>query len=199
MEKSILIALSGPPRSGKNEVTNRLRDTWGYTHLSISSYMKDLAHDIMKVSFSEEEKDIPKIILNGKTPRDLYIHLGGMEQFNPYMFVTPVYQYIRHMIENSDNHKFVIESIGRQAQWNFLIAERACKKMVIFNISREGTSWDSREPVKDCFPTYNITNNGSLDELNTKVDSTMSFLSICANRNPVIDRKFAERNSNNVG
>lgn len=118
----MIIALFGAPRSGKTTATQLLA-SHGFRFLSIGQEIKEIAHRLVGRSFTDEEKDTPSPYLGGKTPRDLYIYVGTMDDvFDPVMFARLM---MRNQLEPRYDmfHSFdwIIESAGKQAQWDWLV------------------------------------------------------------------------------
>jgi len=169
---AILIGLVGPPRCGKNIVTDIICQYYQAVHLSISDPMKCEAHRIANRIFREEEKDTPQKILSGKTPRDLYIHLGDIDNFVPNYWIDETIK----LISPRAGARYVIESIGKQFQWNRILESAIVPRMHLIEIRRKGCVWDSRTPIKDYKHVWVIENDWDIRHLEAKTKELMDHI-----------------------
>lgn len=180
MSKPIVIALHGPQRSGKNTVVDIIKSYRSRAKgFALSTRIKMFTHDILGKLFVEDDKDDP--ILNGHTPRDAYIYIGNMDQYDPGLWARLSGREVEkwcaacHMnsygeIENP-GVVAVIESIGKQPQWWALleVLHKTCD-VVLVGVERPGHEYlDNRTPIFDYCRNYTIVNDGTPSDLNGKV------------------------------
>jgi len=151
-----IVGVFGPPRCGKNTAVDVFVREHGYTALSISHEIKNYSHKLVGRTFDESEKDIVFECLNGHTPRNLYIEIGQLEKYDPYMWVSKV----ADVIDESSCKDFIIESVGNQGQWNYLLDVFRNETLILLGIERPGFGWDSRTPIDD-YEQINIIHNVS--------------------------------------
>jgi len=151
-----LLGLFGPPRAGKNTVINLINQITGnqWEALSISAEIKKYSHQIVRHEFKDKEKDTPQEILGGKTPRDLYIYIGQLDEFRNDLWTSPIADWVY----NVDHPKFVIESVGKQHQFNTLLTRKPCPRIILCEVHQEGRVYDSRGPIQDTRPIFRIEN-----------------------------------------
>lgn len=157
----MFLGLSGAPGSGKGAFTHIACREFGFRPISLSLAIKMLGHQLVGREFPDSEKDWPSQNLDGKTPRDLYVHIGSLNKFIPDLWVRRA---LADQYFGPDIH-YVVDSVGNQAQWNALrlraTADRHATRLI--EISRPGYEWiDNREPVSDAAPVIYLANNGSL-------------------------------------
>mgnify|MGYP001809967254 CR=1 FL=1 len=141
-----VLGLFGPPRAGKNTVISLMRSIAEWYPLSISDEIKRYSHEITGRVFEDHEKDVPQESLNGRTPRDLYIYIGQLDEFRHDLWAGPVADIIYKM----DNYqRFVIESVGKNFQWQATLNRRPCRRMLLCEVHQEGRSYDTSGPIKD--------------------------------------------------
>lgn len=193
MHKTI-IGLFGPPRAGKNEVVKRLLGRPGYVHLSISQAMKNLSHKAAGQVYTDAEKDVPQRTLQGRRPRDLYIQFGQMDEFVPAIWTDIVID----QILRSEHSVFVIESIGKQQQFNRMLEMLGghaihlieVQANYLVNGQRFSPQWDTRGPIKDYNTPYVISNDGSPDDLDPQVRTFLEAIPYFVPRDPTRNGYF---------
>lgn len=198
--KPLIVGLHGAPRSGKTTISQILSKKHGFRHESISESIKDMAHGSIGKTYGDEEKDVPKEELGGKTPRELYIAFGNVDDTIHPVWVRQTYLKIKtHRFMAPIFDSFVIESIGKQFQWDWLI-ENAQEEynLALIEVVREGYTYEayrdsrSRIAAKGTFSSF-ITNLSKPNE-NTMalLESRVSVLV------DVLKRKFDERQTPQV-
>lgn len=167
----MIIGLTGVPRAGKTEVTKCFGEL-GYQFASIGLEIKRHSHELVCREFSEEEKEVPQDHLNGKTPRDLYIAVGNLDEFVHGIWVAKMFanQIIPAM--EYGNERFVIESVGKQFQWDAVKSfanKMGLSNTGIIEVKRPGADkWDNRSPVYDDV-SFVVDNNGTIGDLHLQV------------------------------
>lgn len=178
-----LIALTGPQRSGKNEVVEVLKER-GFQHLSLSQPFKDIAHDWAGRTFTDAEKDTKFECLNGRTPREFYIQVATAEQFVPSLWVCK-------MLYEVNQPDCVIESVGNQRQWWEILRIAKPDRALVVRIVRPNFEWkDNRGWIRDPHPNALILNNGTLKELWNKADTLPLHVNDSAKRSKDVPEEY---------
>jgi len=178
--KPIIIALHGPPRSGKNEfVLLAQKELPFLDHFSLSSRIKEVAHKVMGAVFPESLKEAQLPSLNSRSPRDLYIHAGNFDTFDPGLWAKHTSKEILASNLPSEGIVAVIESVGKQPQWNELIQNLSAQfTLVLVEISRPGYSYtDNRSPIVDNRENFHLLNNGSVEDFQKLVKELLNRVS----------------------
>lgn len=123
-----MIALTGISGSGKDYLVSYLVNELGYTRVSFSDQLKEIAHII----FPWFEKDYPPMIkeqpLNittqtGEfiefTPRQIWLKLNSLREIENFIFI----RMLEDKIKSMDTNKIVISDIRPQIEWDW------CRKM----------------------------------------------------------------------
>lgn len=156
----MIIGLTGAQTVGKTTVMNVLIEKFNAVPLSIAAQIKAHTHALVGVNFPETEKDKPQEILGGKAPRDLYIHIGNLDEYFHDLWVDKMF---RAGYQGPDA-LHVIESVGKQFQWDRVkeFARIQRDECCILNITRAGIEYnDNRHPIVDPEArTYEFDNNG---------------------------------------
>lgn len=164
----LIVGLFGPQRSGKNEVVNHLVEKHGFVGLSISHAIKEHAYRLLDIpAFPDAVKDTPQVILNGKTPRDLYVHIGQIDEYKPALWVDHV---VASMAGNP-NGNYVIESVGKLIQWKALLLNSPIRDIELVEVRRPGKFYqDNRSHIYDRYFTSVIENVFDIKWLHNQVD-----------------------------
>lgn len=156
-----ILGLFGPQRAGKSTLTGILRSRKSFLDLSISKAIKDECETLMGMTFREEDKDTKLPVLNGKSPRDLYIHIGQLDEFVPSWWIDRLFR--RFSVEAIKQRGGVIESVGKQAQWDWMVYHAAPLNVRchLISVSRPGYDYkDNRTPVVGREDPYIVENDG---------------------------------------
>ena len=189
MLKGVTVGVSGPPRAGKNTIVDYLVEVYGFHHLAVSTPIKEMSHDYAQSLFTEADKDQPQEILNGKTPRDLYIHVGNLDEFVPWLWAEPTARKIGDPEAN-----WVIESVGKQGQWDTFLAMRPTPQLYVLAVDRPGCAWDNRSAIDDYVLAYDVLNDGTIERLHQQVDQFLALIrERPVHRHPDDVRKFLEK------
>lgn len=164
---ALLVGLFGPPRSGKNSVVEVFVNKFAFVPLSISGPIKEKSHEVAGIAYSEDEKDCSKKELSGRTPRDLYIHLGNLDDFVPQYWVDETIK----RISPHRGARYIIESVGKQHQWNRILESGIVPRIHLVEVDRPGCKWDSRTPIVDSKPAWHVFNDTTLVSLETQAAS----------------------------
>lgn len=144
-----------------------------FHRLSIVAHIKDEAHRLVGRSFTDQEKDTPHSHLGGKTPRELYIYVGNLDEFNHPLWVQRM---LRAGYQGPDE-LHIIESVGKQHQFTEVVrfCERAGDGVVILDVSRpDHTYKDNRSEIKDSMPHLVLSNDGDLEKVYGELDGLMT-------------------------
>lgn len=172
---SILVLVSGAPRAGKNTLVNGMlellnsdKDRPIARAYSISKPIKDKAHSLLskylptvfQSSSPDHMKDDPQDCLNGYTFRDLYVHVGQMDQYAPGLWANMCADEIlsnlwsTKMYGSFPCHRIgIVESVGKQAQFEAvmrhdLIKDEYLEKVLVIHLERPGYDYtDNRTPI----------------------------------------------------
>jgi len=127
----MIIGLTGPQRAGKTTILCLLATKHRFHPMSIAALIKDEAHRYVGKTYSDEEKDRPMPELGGKTPRDLYIQVGNLDETVRDLWVKRMF---RSQYQGPDEWH-VIESVGKQFQYTEIVrmCERARDGVVILD------------------------------------------------------------------
>ena len=170
----MIIGLTGSQRAGKTTAWNYFHETHGAIKLSIGQAIKDISHKLLGTVFMEQEKDLSMPELNGKTPRDLYIHVGNMDEFKHSLFVEEM---LRQGYEGPGS-VHVIESVGKPFQYLSILQHsmRNNDTCCILDIIRPGYEYkDSRRPIADWKPPIEVVNGDSVDEFYKQLDEAYVY------------------------
>lgn len=188
----MIIGLTGPQRAGKTTAWNYFAEKYGAIKLSIGQSIKDVSHQMMGMVFTEEEKDEPLEQLNGRTPRDLYIHVGNLDEYKHSLFVDVMFK----QGYQGPGSIHVIESVGKPFQYQAVLefAMRNSDECCIVDISRPGHEYkDSRSPILDWLPVIEIENGSSVDEYYENLDKAYRYMvRNDYSRDPSMVRKYME-------
>lgn len=168
-----MIGLSGPQRSGKTTVLDILCKNHRFHRMSIADQIKAHAHQLVGRAFTEAEKDAPQDFLNGKTPRDLYIMVGNMDDLVHNLWVNKMF---RTQYEGADEFH-VVESVGKMFQMVEIVryCERARDGVVILDIRRPGFEYkDTRTPIQDTYPTLYLNNDAGIDKVVSELNELIA-------------------------
>lgn len=173
----MIIGLTGPQRAGKTTVARILMQKHGAHFMSIGDMLKTAAHDLLGIypKFPDEIKDEPHPALNGKTPRELYVHVGQLDEFQGDLWVKKM---LRERFQGPDSFH-VVESVGKQIQWQairkFAFVQRC--PCVIWDVMRDGAEYmDNRGAIVDHRGMFHINNNGTHGELADNVTALFNKL-----------------------
>jgi len=190
----MIIGLTGPQRAGKTTVYDHLEKKHDFVKLSIAQEIKNVAHELIGFSFSDEEKDKQQLVLNMATPRDLYIYVGQMDEFQNDLWVKRMFA--GGYQGPGNNH--VIESVGKPFQWLAILkfAQLNNDHCMIFDVMRPEHEYrDSRSAVVDFVPMLRVENSGSMEELYDDLDNIYvpSFSQMRVNRTEEEISNYARR------
>lgn len=170
---SIVLGIFGPQRAGKNEVVSYLVNHHNFVSLSISAPIKRLAHTFAGCIFTDAEKDVPQPRLNGRTPRELYIQFGQLDEYAPNLFVD----FIIEAMNGLNGTRFVIESVGKQAQWDRILDIAKPPVKALLSLTRPGCEWkDTRQVIADYQPVFHIDNNSDVAALYNRVGRVVPMI-----------------------
>lgn len=163
----MIIGLTGPQRSGKDEVCSVVVREIGAKYLSIADEIKLACREFFLDQFKDDDKDKKVPWLANHTPRDLMIHVGQLDEFNGSLWVDRM---MKRKYQGPDV-LHVISSVGKPVQWKaiqkFCLNQR--DRCALVRVSRPGTSFaDNRRDVEDYRLTPLIKNEGTLDDLQRK-------------------------------
>lgn len=170
MTNTKVIILNGPPRCGKDTVTQYLVSHFPdyFVDLKMAYALKKAAHSILglhkiDVEYYNAQKDIPQVEFFDLTPRQFYIALAenfmkpqlGQECFG--------YAWLRRYHAEQHNKKLaVISDCGFPSELEPLIKTFGADKLLLIRIHREGHDFrqDSRGYIPDGFlpRTYDFEN-----------------------------------------
>src|SRR5579883_581230 len=147
MPQHILIGLNGPKRSGKSTVVE-VASELGVRSISISTPIKNSAHALVGSEFPDDLKDEPTDLLSGRTPRDLYRHIGALISFVPHLWVDRAWA-----AQYKGTGNYIVDSVGTTDQWQRLkaLASEQGMHAVLVQVLRVGTevAHAVREDVHD--------------------------------------------------
>ncbi len=188
MPGPLFIVLNGPPYSGKthiaNTITNELRAHMRKTVIahpqgaaelvmqdSFAAPMKHFISTILGVKYKDLKKDVMVAALRGYTPRQFLISLSEDH-------IKPIYGedfYGRAMLHRVGRLEpqplyMVVDDSGFEEE-----IEPITKRLVI-KLTRPGCSYegDSRNYLSEF--DYELANDGTLDELDTKIRLILSHI-----------------------
>lgn len=190
MPSRTVIAITAPPRCGKNTLTEQIvnevnaREGWLGVHISLSAPMKQIAHMLLGKEYSEEQKDQP-LLQDGHSPRDAYIHIGQMDLYDAELWGRVGGKMIYDLIKDNPHHNiiFVIDSIGKQAQWDGLKKYLHARfedtvRTLLMSLTRTGVEWtDNRTPVTDSRVGI-ITNDKTIEDLKRKAKTLVDIVTM---------------------
>ena len=122
-----LILLNGPPRCGKDTLANMLEKRCGFTHLKITSPLKERVHGLYGMPDAPHDafddcKSEKRNEFLGLTPREAYIKVWE-KYLLPMHGEGMLIDMLIDSIDNSSNNLFVISDIGfnreSQALFNY--------------------------------------------------------------------------------
>ncbi|MHA7962852.1 AAA family ATPase [Paenibacillus sp. CAU 1782] len=171
------IAITGHLRSGKDELGNRLSQRYGYVRFAFGDGIKDVCRRLYPEQFTD-----------GKKPRALLQGVGqALRQYDPDVWVRQCFDKITW---DEEGGPYVITDLRQPNEYTrcrregFVIIRVKAKSAL--RIHRAATGGDTfkladltheTESHVDGFAVdYEITNDGTLDELYAKVDEIMAEL-----------------------
>lgn len=180
MKKPLIIGLHGAPRTGKTTVCKILSFFYGFDHHSISMPIKNAAESAVEKTFRDKDKDIPQDVLDGKTPRELYIAFGNLDDIFHSMWVRQIFNMIEtDLHEGYRSH--VIESIGKQHQWNWLIDNAKGFNLLLVKMTRPGHTYEAyNDSRSDILPngirhdTISNCHGENIEHLESEVSALLS-------------------------
>lgn len=158
-----IFILNAPPRTGKDTIANRVIEECGIRTASFKYPMYDIfirttgmpAEEFFTLYETSGWKDTPAAFLNGKTPRELMIHIS--ENYIKPFFGKDYYgkwvaDYIKHFEQDASSEMvWIIPDGGFQSEFDAM-KEVFGDRLVIISLEREGHtdfSGDSRGWVYD--------------------------------------------------
>lgn len=155
----MLIALNGPPRSGKTTFSGFLLDALKAIHprpwvesLEIARPFKQATNLLIGRPIPDCDKDEPLPELDGKTARDMNIALANLgESFSETIWVRAA------MRDYDSNGVSVLDALGKRSQLKYLTDHMPPSELLIVRMVREGAVWsDGREPVEPLPAGYQL-------------------------------------------
>lgn len=165
----LVVALNGPPRSGKDTAALCIHRLVKSARLfKFASPVKRGVHAAFNLmvpeNYFEDVKDKPREEFFGATPRSCYINhsekymkpLYGRDIFGKLML-----NQLQHHDKKHGPKVAIISDCGFQEEVDVL---RTRHQVFVFQMHRHGTVWDSRGYVH-AEATTQITNNGTIEDL----------------------------------
>jgi hypothetical protein len=171
MNKKIVF-FNGPPRAGKDTIVNELLKRYHSTeNIKLSNPLKTALPVFFglskeQIDILENEKEVYKDYLLGKTWRDVQISLS--EEWAKKVFGSKVFGDIaKNVINNSSNQFFLISDSGFQEEAGSLVEHFGKDNCLLIRIKRDGTNFnnDSRSYWKNIYDIDDIVlyNDKSID------------------------------------
>ena len=115
----MIICLNGPPLSGKTTVAKHLAQEHSFLLMDLSSEFKNFVNYVLMIDPDDVDKD-EKHHPSGKSLRDIYIDVANaLENLDPAVWIKTTVRGFDVGLNNPDLN-FVIDSIGKWAQWWWL-------------------------------------------------------------------------------
>jgi len=171
MNKKIVF-FNGPPRAGKDTIVNELLKRYHNTeNIKLSNPLKTALPVFFglskeQIDILENEKEVYKDYLLGKTWRDVQISLS--EEWAKKVFGSRVFGNIaKNVINNSSSQFFLISDSGFQEEAGSLVEHFGKDNCLLIRIKRDGTNFnnDSRSYWKNIYDIDDIVlyNDKSID------------------------------------
>jgi len=175
----MLIGLSGLPQNGKGRVGRRLAEAHGFRHTKMADTLKEMLRVLLRAAGLDEEtiermiegdlKEVPSPALGGKTPRWAMQSLGtewGRDCISATIWGDLWEASATRMLD--DGKSVVVDDV------RFANEQERVKRLGGFIVLVMGRSEAATEHPSDNMewlePDYTIVNNGSLGDLDLKVD-----------------------------
>lgn len=182
MHKHVIL-LSGPPKSGKDSISNYLVGQYGFEHIKFAQPLRDAACAFFGLEEDQIDDFKANVFNDDKTGRDWLIGLSetvtkpifGQQWFGE--------QAANRIIERESETRFVVSDAGFDEEVNaFMKALRQSNTghytFWMWHVSRPGYCFarDSRSYIyiKSCKPEV-IHNTGNLDDLYHEIDELMAL------------------------
>lgn len=175
----MLIGLCGLPSNGKGTIATRLATQHGFLHTKFAAPMKDMLRVMLRHAGATEEiiermiegdlKEVPSPLLGGKTPRWAMQTIGtewGRDCISPTLW-GDLWQSKAHTVLE-DGGSLVVDDV------RFPNEQERVKRLGGFIVMVNGRNGTASEHPSDrmdwLVPDYVIENDGTMQELETKVD-----------------------------
>lgn len=186
-----LIGVLGRKRSGKDTISDYMCKTYNFQKMSLAQPLKDCCKILFNFSDEQLYGDMKETIdpMWHTSPRKALQYLGTsvfrndinklLPGINDNFWINSViakYLKLCQSADNSDNVKVIISDVRFQNE----IDEIHKKNGIIIKISRPSLEniddHESEKNIDIMDGDYNIINDGSLEELYTKVDSIVKIV-----------------------
>lgn len=192
-----VIAINGPPKSGKDTVANILNQNYtGVIDIKMSAALKSGCHLLLGLDHRphafEDLKDVELDAFFGYTPRNFYIRVS--ENLMKPMMGKETFGYIwlrkyKHETRTDDGFNLAIPEYVTVSDCGFyeelapLFKYFGAEGIAIIRLHRDQCTfdYDSREEIRFGNPDvkqFDIDNNGSLELLENKIERVMASLGI---------------------
>ena len=186
MAPKFIILFNGPPRTGKDTVSEfLLKELQGSVIIKFTKPVKDMTHKKYNLDvehdYYEDLKDTHLIEFQGKTPRESYIetstNLREKEGNNAVakLFVKEVLESTADIVINPD--------IGYDFEAEELFNSFDISNILLFKINREGKSfehdcrdWLTVDTKYENLKTYNVFNDNKEEFISEVADYVRDFL-----------------------
>jgi len=170
----IIIGVTGPARSGKNEVAKYLQKYHAFHEDSFAAPIRQACINTLGLKGLEEldvVKQIPQPLFGGKTPRE-FMQLMGTE-FGRNMIYEPIW--VDSCLARCGGFERVVISDVRFNNEAEAIIE---KNGIIIKVDRpsvriEQSSHQSESGIRPEYITFEIINDATLDNLYSQIEVTM--------------------------
>jgi dephospho-CoA kinase len=174
---TMIIAITGLKRSGKDMLANYIKLKYGFNHVKIATPLKQMIQSLFSLSPQELEEDCKEKIHSkwGTSPREMMNFIGThMFQYEIQKLIPNIGRtfWIQKLFETEGYSNLVISDL------RFLHEQEEIKKHpnIIIRVVRENTSEDNLESEKESKyidADYTIENNSTIKELYMKCDVIM--------------------------
>lgn len=175
-----MIVVSGLAHCGKDTIADHLVSHHGYTKMALAEPLKEACREIFGFSDAQLYGDLKEVIdpYWGKTPRQCFQFIGTelfRDKFDKDIWIKSLVRKIR---DSLDRQKIVISDIRfenelqRLKDLGTVISLRVIRDIPPDQDFRSHAS----EQIQDIPYDHLILNNGTLEELYTKIDSLMKMI-----------------------
>ena len=195
MQVSKIILLNGAPGAGKDTSANILFNEYpGSLTMAFADHLKEEAHKAVGLDAParnlDDYKDVPMPMLNGNTPRQLYIHYSSV--IKRFKGDTHWASNVAETIKHNGAGAYVVSDLGYEYEAHTLAEEFGYENIRVVRLHRPdyGYEYDSRHL---CYPEYilgyDVYNDGDWDALRYKLLWTLSeFLGLPESFQMDVDR-----------
>lgn len=180
-----IIGITGLKHNGKDTIANYLCQKYNYTKIAFADPLKEACQSIFGFNYEQIHGSLKETLDEywfGLTPRQILQFVGTElfrkemkrlnEEFGEELWILSAKKKITEIIKNNENALIVISDVRFPNECEMIKKQNGTLIRVVrssVNISHD--LHDSEKYVSDLEVDYEIINDGSIDDLNKKIDS----------------------------